>query len=98
MASPKIAGLKLALDSTCTAAAGFSNKKTPTEACDYIKRTGITFSYKSTGLGLGILNSVLGVPLPFALPLCPANALALPRNGKRAFNGGTCQCAGWDVA
>ena len=106
MAAPHIAGLKLYFDSLC----GGSKRRTPEEACQYIKDTGFGFNWAT---GFSDPAGFAGLPVPTGLGLqeCPVaklllevgdvlpvpllDLLGIVGTGKRAFNGGACACEGW---
>ena len=110
MAAPHVAGLALYLKSLCTGELGLAAKD-PVQLCEYMKETGTAFTWASVFTNpIGTLGlPVPGIQLPtcpFAdyvaeLPLgevpFPFNLLPIARGtGKRVFNGGGCQCAGWE--
>ena len=97
MASPHVAGLKLYFDSLC----GTSKRRSPVEACEYIKQTGFDFDWASVYSDpIGALGVPLGVSLPTCILADVVSLIPLPipyakGTAKQAFNGGACACENW---
>ena len=96
MAAPKLAGLKLYLDSLCAGEKGLGGGQllTPDVACKYIKGNGFTFNYTGTD---SLILTTLGIGVGLPTCVAPIKDLGL-QSGKRAFNGGACACKNWPTA